>query len=104
MTRSDVHEACAGRIFDEVVAGIEVCRALNERWLDLDLAELSPVQSADDLVPTPSALLRDGGEEHGGEDVRLVAHTDHRVSKGRIVGNGQVGRQSPRRSRPDQDE
>ena len=99
----DVDEAGPGGVIHERVPGEKFSGALAKRMLVFDLTEMVAVQTADDFVAFPTAFGGDGGQKHRGEDERLGAHPNLRVTEGGIVGHCQIRGQCPRGCRPDQD-
>ena len=96
-------EARARTVLHEVIAGEELARAIAERMLILELRELRAVEAAQDLVIRPATLLRDGREQHRGDDEALFAREHEGVVERGVVGDSEVRRQRPRRGRPDDD-
>ena len=101
--RRDVHQAGAGAVIDEHVAGEQFAGAVAEWVVILHFSELVALHRAQNLeVTRPAALLDDSVEQGHADEQRLFADADQLVVEPGIVGDGEVGRQCPRRGRPDQ--
>src|SRR6185436_17273647 len=96
----DVDESSAGRVVHKSVTGEQLARAFAEWMPVLELAEMTAIEAANDLITVPTALLGDRRQQHRRDNEIFLRVMDQRIAESRIVGHGQIRRQGPRSRRP----
>ena len=95
-----MHEARA-RFERDVVAEDEDAFARQEGVAIAKVLECRSLEHFDDAVIAPSEFRSNGVHQFGGDDEVLAVMFDDVVVEVRLERDGQVGRQRPRRRRPD---
>src|SRR5580765_5374417 len=90
----------AGCVFNERVAGEEFASAVAKRMLIFELAEMTPIEAANNFITVPAAFLGDGGEQQRGYDQLFAANMNERIAERRIVSDSKIGWKRPWCRRP----